>query len=140
MWEGVVLGNCQRFCRRVASEADSNRIDSLAAENDHDDGVVISHTITLTAMSRNNTGGWLKGTTVRKGGITGANAHSTRSNTPQVQSTSTTIFGGGVKDASGRTSEYFVSSTRVRVPFFSQTSICVSPWTINAPYASPTDI
>ncbi|KAH0830378.1 CDK-activating kinase assembly factor MAT1-domain-containing protein [Lanmaoa asiatica] len=59
-------------------------------------------------MSRaSNTGGWLRGTTVRKGGTTATNLHSTRSNTPQVQSTSTTIFGGGVKDASGRTSEYF---------------------------------
>lgn len=65
------------------------------------------------AMSRAiNAGGWLKGTTVRKGGSTVTNT--TRSNTPQVQSTSATIFGGGVKDASGRTSEYFVSPTRMR--------------------------
>lgn len=61
-------------------------------------------------MSRaSNAGGWLKGTTVRKGGTAATNSHSTRSNTPQVQSTSFTVFGGGVKDASGRTSEYFVS-------------------------------
>jgi len=59
-------------------------------------------------MSRaSNAGGWLKGTTIRKGGTTATNSHSTRSNTPQVQSTSSTVFGGGVKDASGRTSEYF---------------------------------
>ncbi|KAG9318244.1 CDK-activating kinase assembly factor MAT1-domain-containing protein [Chiua virens] len=59
-------------------------------------------------MSRaNNVGSWLKGTTVRKGGTIATSSHGTRSNTPQVQSTSTTIFGGGVKDASGRTSEYF---------------------------------
>lgn len=45
--------------------------------------------------------------TVRKGGVTPASAHNTRSNTPQVQSTSTTVFGGGVKDASGRTTEFF---------------------------------
>ncbi|PPQ78534.1 hypothetical protein CVT25_011806 [Psilocybe cyanescens] len=51
-------------------------------------------------------GGWLKGKTVRKGGALASNTH-TRSSTPQVQSTSTTVFGGGVKDASGRTSEYF---------------------------------
>ncbi|KAH7926298.1 CDK-activating kinase assembly factor [Leucogyrophana mollusca] len=57
--------------------------------------------------NRTNVGGWLQGKTVRKGGITSTNAHSTRSNTPQVQSTSTTVFGGGVKDSSGRTSEYF---------------------------------
>lgn len=64
-------------------------------------------------MSRaSGAGGWLKGTTVRKGGTTATNSHSTRSNTPQVQSTSSTVFGGGVKDASGRTSEYFVSPTR----------------------------
>ncbi|KAF8905999.1 CDK-activating kinase assembly factor MAT1-domain-containing protein [Gymnopilus junonius] len=51
-------------------------------------------------------GGWLQGKTVRKGGALSSNSH-TRSSTPQVQSTSTTIFGGGVKDASGRTTEYF---------------------------------
>ncbi|KAF8969884.1 CDK-activating kinase assembly factor MAT1-domain-containing protein [Flammula alnicola] len=52
-------------------------------------------------------GGWLQGKTVRKGGTLSSASH-TRSSTPQgVQSTSTTIFGGGVKDASGRTSEYF---------------------------------
>ncbi|KIJ60629.1 hypothetical protein HYDPIDRAFT_116926 [Hydnomerulius pinastri MD-312] len=55
----------------------------------------------------NNAGGWLKGKTVRKGGMSSTNAHTTRSSTPQVQSTSSTVFGGGVKDASGRTSEYF---------------------------------
>ncbi|KAF7796875.1 hypothetical protein EIP86_008060 [Pleurotus ostreatoroseus] len=48
--------------------------------------------------------GWLRGTTIRKGGGSLANS---RTNTPHVQSTSTTIFGGGVKDPSGRTSEYF---------------------------------
>lgn len=49
-----------------------------------------------------------QGTTVpRKGGLVSSRL-STRSSTPQVQSTSTTIFGGGVKDTSGRTSEYFV--------------------------------
>ncbi|KZP02758.1 CDK-activating kinase assembly factor [Athelia psychrophila] len=48
--------------------------------------------------------GWLQGKTVRKGGI----ASNGRANTPHtVQSTSSTIFGGGVKDPSGRTSEYF---------------------------------
>lgn len=52
-------------------------------------------------------GGWLRGKTVRKGGV----ASHTRSSTPQLaQTTSTTLFGGGVKDASGRTSEFFVSS------------------------------
>ncbi|PPQ74207.1 hypothetical protein CVT26_004498 [Gymnopilus dilepis] len=51
-------------------------------------------------------GGWLQGKTVRKGGGLTSSSH-TRSSTPQVQSTSTTIFGGGVKDASGRTTEYF---------------------------------
>ncbi|KAF8228956.1 CDK-activating kinase assembly factor [Tricholoma matsutake] len=49
-------------------------------------------------------GGWLRGKTVRKGGV----ASHTRSSTPQLaQTTSTTLFGGGVKDASGRTSEFF---------------------------------
>ncbi|KAI0340492.1 CDK-activating kinase assembly factor [Trametopsis cervina] len=47
---------------------------------------------------------WLRGTIVRKGG---SSLSSTRTSTPQIQSTSTTIFGGGVKDPSGRTSEYF---------------------------------
>jgi CDK-activating kinase assembly factor MAT1 len=51
-------------------------------------------------------GSWLRGTTIRKGTTTPA----TRSHTPQTQTTSSTIiFSGGVKDASGRTSEYFVS-------------------------------
>ena len=60
--------------------------------------------------NRANVGGWLKGKTVRKGGVT--TAQNTRSNTPQVQSTSSTLFGGGVKDASGKTTEYFVSVAR----------------------------
>ncbi|KAF8163132.1 CDK-activating kinase assembly factor MAT1-domain-containing protein [Crassisporium funariophilum] len=56
--------------------------------------------------ARPKVGGWLQGKTVRKGGLISSNSH-TRCSTPQVQSTSTTVFGGGVKDASGRTSEYF---------------------------------
>ncbi|KAI0316782.1 CDK-activating kinase assembly factor MAT1-domain-containing protein [Amylostereum chailletii] len=55
---------------------------------------------------------WLRGTTVRKGGVTPA---TTRSGTPHVQSTSTTIFGGGVKDPSGRTSEYTSSDDQCPV-------------------------
>ncbi|KAF8078134.1 CDK-activating kinase assembly factor MAT1-domain-containing protein [Lyophyllum atratum] len=55
--------------------------------------------------NRAKVGGWLQGKTVRKGGIVSTN--NTRSSTPQIQSTSSTVFGGGVKDASGRTSEYF---------------------------------
>ncbi|RDB21000.1 RNA polymerase II transcription factor B subunit 3 [Hypsizygus marmoreus] len=55
--------------------------------------------------SRSKPGGWLQGKTVRKGGL--PSSTSTRSSTPQVQSTSTTVFGGGVKDPSGRTSEFF---------------------------------
>ncbi|TDL27260.1 CDK-activating kinase assembly factor [Rickenella mellea] len=47
--------------------------------------------------------GWLRGTTVRKGL---GSSQNTRASTPQVQSTSTTIFGGGVKDATGKVSEY----------------------------------
>ncbi|TFK42760.1 CDK-activating kinase assembly factor MAT1-domain-containing protein [Crucibulum laeve] len=55
--------------------------------------------------SRQNVGGWLQGKTVRKAGAI-SNSH-TRSSTPShIQSTSSTIFGGGVKDASGRTSEF----------------------------------
>ncbi|KAH7914677.1 CDK-activating kinase assembly factor MAT1-domain-containing protein [Hygrophoropsis aurantiaca] len=57
--------------------------------------------------NRANVGGWLQGKTIRKGGVVSTNTHSGRSSTPQVQSTSTTVFGGGVKDVSGRTSEYF---------------------------------
>jgi len=56
--------------------------------------------------NRNAVGGWLRGTTIRKGGASSSNNH-TRHSTPQIQSTSSTIFGGGVKDPSGRTSEYF---------------------------------
>jgi hypothetical protein len=60
------------------------------------------------ATKTNGTGGWLRGKTVRKGGTASANSHA-RSTNPQVQSTSTTVFGGGVKDPSGRTTEFFVS-------------------------------
>ncbi|PIL23854.1 hypothetical protein GSI_13605 [Ganoderma sinense ZZ0214-1] len=50
--------------------------------------------------------GWLRGTIIRKSGA--STGGSTRTGTPsQVQSTSATIYGGGVKDPSGRTSEYF---------------------------------
>ena len=57
------------------------------------------------SMSSGRSGSWLRGTTIRKGTTTPA----TRSHTPQTQATSSTIvFSGGVKDASGRTSEYFV--------------------------------
>ncbi|KAH9854081.1 CDK-activating kinase assembly factor [Lenzites betulinus] len=52
---------------------------------------------------RNN---WLRGTIIRKSGP--STTSSTRNSTPHtVQSTSSTIFGGGVKDPSGRTSEFF---------------------------------
>ncbi|KAE9395013.1 CDK-activating kinase assembly factor [Gymnopus androsaceus JB14] len=58
-------------------------------------------------MATKSNYGWLQGRTVKKGGNSSSNPHS-RSITPQVQSTSSTIFGGGIKDPSGRTSEYFV--------------------------------
>ncbi|KAJ7184218.1 CDK-activating kinase assembly factor [Mycena filopes] len=45
---------------------------------------------------------WLQGKTVRKN----TPSASRSSSTPQVQSTSSTIFGGGVKDPSGRITEY----------------------------------
>ncbi|KAJ3728784.1 CDK-activating kinase assembly factor MAT1-domain-containing protein [Lentinula raphanica] len=57
-------------------------------------------------MSTRSNYGWLQGKTVKKGGHSASNSH-TRSHTPQIQSTSSTIFGGGIKDPSGRTSEYF---------------------------------
>lgn len=70
--------------------------------------VILHFTRPVSAVmaSRMNVGGWLQGKTIKK---TGANSSShTRSSTPQqVQSTSTTVFGGGVKDASGRVSEFF---------------------------------
>ncbi|GBE82375.1 RNA polymerase II transcription factor B subunit 3 [Sparassis crispa] len=56
-------------------------------------------------MAARLNGGWLRGTTIRKGGV--STNPTSRTNTPQIQSTSTTVFGGGVKDASGRVSEYF---------------------------------
>ncbi|PCH38290.1 CDK-activating kinase assembly factor [Wolfiporia cocos MD-104 SS10] len=56
-------------------------------------------------MSRPNANSWLRGTVIRKGGV--STSTNGRTTTPQVQSTSTTVFGGGVKDTSGRTSEYF---------------------------------
>jgi hypothetical protein len=80
-----------------------------------------------------NAGGWLRGKTVRKGGIA-SNAH-TRSSTPQVQSTSSTIFGGGVKDPSGRTSEYFVSAIETHPSYPTDDVYEYRPWTINVRYA-----
>ncbi|KAI0721622.1 CDK-activating kinase assembly factor [Cerioporus squamosus] len=47
---------------------------------------------------------WLRGTTIRKSGP--STSASTRTSTPQLPSTSMTIFAGGVKDPSGRTTEY----------------------------------
>ena len=66
----------------------------------------------IIIMSRSSTNGWLRGTTVRKGG---AATNAQRPSQGHVVSTSNTIFGGGVKDPSGRTSEYFVrGATHVR--------------------------
>ncbi|KAJ7632223.1 CDK-activating kinase assembly factor [Roridomyces roridus] len=48
---------------------------------------------------------WLQGKTVRKN-TPGNASHSRSSSTPQIHSTSATIFGGGVKDPSGRITEY----------------------------------
>ena len=79
--------------------------------------------------------GWLKGKTVRKGGMT--TAQNTRSNTPQVQSTSSTLFGGGIKDASGNTTEYFVRRQNRRCRFWSA-NLRSSPWMTSVPYASRT--
>lgn len=81
--------------------------------------------------------GWLRGTIIRKSGA--STATSTRTSTPsQVQSTSATIYGGGVKDPSGRTSEYFV---RICVPlgmYLQLTPVPCSPWMTNVQSASRT--
>lgn len=70
------------------------------------------HSVQLAIMSRSSTNGWLRGTTVRKGG---AATNAQRPSQGHVISTSNTIFGGGVKDPSGRTSEYFVRhATHIR--------------------------
>ncbi|KAI9466005.1 CDK-activating kinase assembly factor [Lactarius psammicola] len=53
--------------------------------------------------NRSNAGSWLRGTAIRKGTAT----PTTRSHTPQSQSNTSIVFSGGVKDASGRTSEFF---------------------------------
>ena len=50
----------------------------------------------------------LRGKVVRKSAAPGT-AHTSRSSTPQVASSSTvTVLGGGVKDATGKISEYSV--------------------------------
>jgi len=91
-------------------------------------------------MASRGVGGWLQGKTVRKGGALSSNSH-TRSSTPQVQSTSTTVFGGGVKDPSGRTSEYFVSSMCLqRTPSNFYLSLIFSPWMTNVLYVKVIDI
>jgi len=84
-------------------------------------------------------GGWLQGKTVRKGGALSSISH-TRSSTPQVQSTSTTIFGGGVKDASGRTSEYFVCYPLIALLYGAHFPAVCSPWTTNVLFARVIDI
>ena len=66
-----------------------------------------THAPTTTAPTMSSRQ-WIKGTTVRKGGAA-TSSHPSRHLTPTVQSTSSTVFGGGVKDPSGRTSEYSVS-------------------------------
>ena len=105
-------------------------------------GVRFPHYTSITQrvyqMSRsNNVGGWLRGTTIRKGGTT----NNSRSGTPGhvVVSTSSTIFGGGVKDPSGRTSEFYVSHHA----FQNFVSICwlfCSLWMINVLFAGLIDI
>lgn len=87
--------------------------------------------------NRTNAGGWLQGKTVRKGGITSSKEHTGRSGTPQVQSTSSTIFGGGVKDASGRVAEFYVSTFSQLLDPIVHTYEPCSQWTISVPYASP---
>lgn len=57
---------------------------------------------------------WIKGTTIRKGGAQ-TNSHNSRSLAPTIQSTSSTVFGGGIKDPSGRTSEYSSESDQCPV-------------------------
>jgi len=87
--------------------------------------------------SRINAGGWLQGKTVKKSAA-GTSVH-TRSSTPQqVQSTSTTIFGGGVKDPSGRVSEYFVRFSILR-PIYTTSSSLASQWKTNVPFVRVTD-
>jgi len=88
-------------------------------------------------MAASRVGGWLQGKTIRKGGALSSNSH-TRSSTPQVQSTSTTVFGGGVKDASGRTTEYFVSAALLYHGF--AYTYPHSLWTTNVQSARATDI
>ncbi|KAI0256489.1 CDK-activating kinase assembly factor MAT1-domain-containing protein [Lactifluus subvellereus] len=53
--------------------------------------------------NRANAGSWLRGATIRKAAAT----PTTRSHTPQTQTSTSIVFSGGVKDVSGRTSEYF---------------------------------
>ena len=87
--------------------------------------------------NRTNVGGWLQGKTVRKGGITSSKEHTGRSGTPQVQSTSATIFGGGVKDVSGRVAEYFVCTSSQLLKSAVHIYEPYSQWTIFVLYASP---
>lgn len=55
---------------------------------------------------------WLRGTIVRKSALPSSSSHSTRSSTPALTantpgpSTAALSFGGGVKDATGKISEY----------------------------------
>ncbi|KAF5324489.1 hypothetical protein D9611_004482 [Ephemerocybe angulata] len=77
-------------------------------------------------MAAARTGGWLQGKTVRRSGLASSSTSATRSSTPQIQSTSATIFGGGVKDPSGRTSEYFVCRDFIFALYSALTPVCES--------------
>lgn len=65
-----------------------------------------------TMAKASGSGSWFRGTVIRKSGFTSSN-QSSRGSTPQIQSTSSTIFGGGVKDATGKISEFSVGFIRI---------------------------
>lgn len=60
-------------------------------------------------MSGTKVGGWLKGATVKRGGLSSqiiSAARASSSSTPQSATTSISLFSGGVKDSTGKTQEF----------------------------------
>jgi hypothetical protein len=56
----------------------------------------------------NTSASLLRGKTVRKNGVA-SGGNTVRQHVTQVPTTTGIVYGGGVKDPSGRTTEYFVS-------------------------------
>lgn len=76
-------------------------------------------------------GGWLRGpTTIKKAaGVASAiTARATSSATNQAQNSTVTLYAGGVKDPSGKTSEYSVSLNLQLLSLYHSLTVGASLW------------